>query len=350
MKNKKNTILTILLIIVLTITGCTKQLPKQEPISRTDFLMDTVMTVKIYDKPQEKILDQVFARLQDIENKMSYTIETSDVSIINKNAGIQPVKISPETYYVIKEAIYLAEISNGAYDPTIGPLVELWDVKKEEHQRESIPSSTEINETKKLVNYKNLELLEGNQVYLKEKNMKINLGSIVKGYAADEVRKVLIKNGVKSAIIDLGGNVIAHGTKAEDTPWTIGLQNPTEYTGSYLGAIKVKDKSIVTSGDYERYFIYQDKKYHHILDTKTGYPTENELTGVSIISDKSIDGDAFSTTLFVLGLDKGMELAKSLESVDAIFITKDKTVYVPTNLMDDFSIRVELTDFNVKEY
>lgn len=348
MNSKKRILLTMLLIIILSITGCTKE--SNGPISRTEFLMDTVMTVKIFDKPQDKILDEVFSRLEDIENKMSYTIETSDVSKINQNAGIKPIKVSQETYNVIKEAIYFAELSSGAYDPTIGPLVELWNVKTEEHPRESIPSITEINEKKKLVNYKNLELLEDNQVYLKEKNMKINLGSIVKGYAADEVRKVLIKNGVNSAIIDLGGNVFAHGAKAEDTPWTIGLQNPLEYTGSYLGTLRVKDKSIVTSGDYERYFIYQDKRYHHILDTNTGYPTENEITGVSIISDKSIDGDAFSTTLFVLGLEKGMELAKSIDNIDAIFVTKDGTVYVPSELLSVFFIREELSSFNVKEY
>ncbi len=353
MKSRNFTLLIMFLLLVLIVVGCTKldlSNNKVEPITRTEFLMDTFMTVKIYDKSDEKILDKVFNRLKEIEDLMSATIETSDVSKINENAGIKPVTVNEETYFVIKEAKKYAEISSGAYDPTIGPLVDLWDVKSEEKERKAIPSDENINTKKSLINYKNLELLENNQVFLSEKNMKINLGSIVKGYATDQVRDILIENKINSAIIDLGGNIFAYGTKANDTPWAIGLQNPLEYTGSYLGLLKISNKSIVTSGDYERYFEFKGKRYHHIIDTKTGYPVDNELRGVSIISDNSIDGDALSTTLFVLGLEEGIKLASKLNTVDVIFITKDNSVYVPSNLIDSFSLKEELSFFTIKEY
>lgn len=364
MRRKRYTRLIILLILILVTTGCVKKQnlndskspakpnssSKTEPITRTEFLMDTVMTIKLYDKYDEKILDTVFARLEEIENRMSTTIENSDVSKINENAGIKPVKVNEDTYFVINEAKYYAEISKGAYDPTIGPLVDLWNIVSGEKERDSIPTTREIEEKKALVNYKNLELLDNNQVFLKEKNMKINLGGIVKGYAADEVKRILTENGVNAAIIDLGGNVFAHGEKTDGSSWNIGIQNPFEYTGNYLGIIQVIDSSIVTSGDYERFFEYNGKRYHHILDSKTGYPAENEITGVSIISRRSIDGDALSTTLFVLGLDNGMELVNSLEDVEAIFVTKDKSVYLTDNLKDIFRLRDGNSTFTLKEY
>ncbi|MSU02868.1 FAD:protein FMN transferase [Tissierella pigra] len=339
----------ILLALSLVITGCTKN-KSIDPISRTEFLMDTVMTVKIYDKADEKILDKVFLRLEEIEKRMSATLEESDVNKINENAGIKPVSINEDTYFVISEAKHFAKISSGAYEPTIGPLVDLWNIKAEEKERDFIPTAEDIEKTKVYINYNNLELLDNNQVYLKEQGMKINLGSIVKGYATDEVRRILIENGVNSAIIDLGGNVFAHGTKLEETPWKIGIQDPFEHTGNFLGVIEAENKSIVTSGDYERFFTYKGKKYHHILDTKTGYPADNEITGVSIISDKSIDGDGLSTTLFVLGVDKGIELVNSLEGIQAIFVTKNRDVYIPASLNDKFNLNNGNKHFNIKEY
>lgn len=352
MKIKRYIGLTIFFILIITLSGCIKTQGKnlKEPLSRTEFLMDTVMTIKIYDNQSKKTLDQVFSRLKEIEDRMSTTIETSDVSKINENAGIKPVTVSADTYFVIKEAKHFAEISNGAYEPTIGPLVDLWDIKSGEKERDRIPTVEEIDEKKALINYNKLELLDNNQVYLNEKDMKINLGGIVKGYAADEARRILIENKVNAAIVDLGGNVFAHGIKIDGSNWKIGVQNPLEYTGNYLGIIQIKNKSIVTSGNYERFFVYNGNNYHHILDTKTGYPAENEIMGITIISDKSIVGDALSTTLFVLGLDNGMKLINSIEGAEAIFILKDKSIYMTSGLKDSFVLSVNKSSFSIKEY
>ena len=340
----------VFLILILLLTGSKLISKNQDPISKTDFLMDTVMTIRIFDKSDEKILDKAFSRVREIEEKMSLTIESSEVSQINKNAGIQPVSVSQETYYVLQEAKRYAEISNGAYEPTIGPLVDLWDIKADEKEREVLPVVKDINNKKALVDYNKLELLENNKVFLKEKDMKIALGGIAKGYAADEVRKVLIENGVDTAIIDLGGNLFAHGIKQDNTPWIIGIQNPFEVTGNYIATLKIKDKSIVTSGGYERYFKHENKVYHHILDRETGYPSENEIGGVSIISEKSIDGDALSTTLFVLGVEEGKKLINSLEGIEAVFITKNNEIYISKNLEEIFTLDKKYNDFNVKTY
>lgn len=342
----------IFIMLIITLSGCLKKqgINLKEPLSRTEFLMDTVMTVKIYDNQSEKTLDKVFSRLKEIEDRMSSTIETSDINKINENAGIKPVTVNEDTYFVIEEAKHFAEISNGAYEPTIGPLVDLWDIKSGEKERDRIPTVEEIEEKKALINYNNLELLDNNQVYLNEKDMKINLGGIVKGYAADEARRILVENKVKAAIVDLGGNIFAHGIKVDGSNWKIGVQNPLEFTGNYLGILQIKDKSIVTSGNYERFFVYNKDNYHHILDAKTGYPSENEIMGITIISDKSIDGDALSTTLFVLGLDDGMKLINSIEDAEAVFILKDKSIYMTSGLKDSFVLSANKSSFSIKKY
>ena len=332
-------VILIFSIISLILTSCTGN-KKNEPISRTEFLMDTVIILKIYDKPEEKILDEAIDKLIEIENKMSVSIDSSDVSLINKNAGMKPVKVSDDVYYVISKAKYFAKLSNGAYEPTIGPLVELWDITRtDERKKESIPTEEQIKEKKALVDYNDLELMEDNFVYLNRKGMKLDLGGIVKGYAADEVKKIFKEHGVNSGIIDLGGNVYALGEKENGEPWKIGIQDPFEVIGNYMGILKVKDSSIVTSGDYERYFEYKGKRYHHIIDAKTGYPSDNEVSGISVVSDKSIDGDALSTALFVLGVDEGTKLVNEIGNIETVFITKNDEVIIQDELKDQFTLK-----------
>lgn len=341
--------LMLFTILILLISGCTNNKAPIEPLSRTEFMMDTVMTIRIYDKNDKKVLDKVYERLEEIENKMSATIESSEVNKINNNAGIKPVQVSSDTYFVLKEAKEHATISTGAYEPTIGPLVKLWNIQTEDIGRDWIPDVKDIEKTQLLVDYNDLELLEDNMVFLKGKDMRLDLGGIVKGYATDEVRRVLHENGVNIAIIDLGGNIYAHGVKAEGTPWNIGVQNPLDITGGHLGVLEIEDQSIVTSGDYERFFDLEGKRYHHIIDAKTGYPSDNEVTGVTIVSDRSIDGDALSTTMFILGVDKGMELANSMEGTEVIFITKDRSIYLSPGIRNKFKLNKDKSEFEIKE-
>lgn len=349
MKTKKVSLILVSIMLISVITACTSN--KQEVSTRTEFLMDTVITLKIYDGENKKAMDQAIDRLKEIEDRMSTTIETSDVSAINENAGIKPVKVNEDVYYVIGRAKHFAEISEGAYEPTIGPLVDLWNITgTDEKERQSIPSESEIEEKKALVDYKDLILMEDNQVYLNKKGMKMDLGGIVKGYAADEVKRIFLENGVESAIIDLGGNIYALGEKPGGEEWKIGIQDPFTLTGNYVGILNISDSSIVTSGDYERFFTYKGERYHHIIDVKTGYPSKNEVAGISVISDKSIDGDALSTALFVMGVENGSKLVKSLDNLDTIFITKDKEVIVPEALESSFTLSQENLKISTNPY
>ncbi|NLJ77734.1 MAG: FAD:protein FMN transferase [Tissierellia bacterium] len=326
----------IIFIMILSLFGCRGEIDTR-PLSKTEFLMDTVIHLRIYDNKDESALEAAIDRLKEIEDRMSSHIETSDVGKINRNAGIRPTEVHDDVYYVIEWAKYFAEISGGAYEPTIGPLVDLWNIMgKGKGERQSIPDQDEIEKNMELVDYNDLQLLDDNRVYLKRQGMKLDLGGIAKGYAADEVKRILNEHGINSAIVDLGGNIYVLGNKAKGEPWRIGVQDPFDTTGKYIGILKVKEKSVVTSGDYERYFTHKGRRYHHIIDAKTGYPSDNELAGVSIVSDKSIDGDALSTALFVLGTEDGTELLNQLDNVQGIFVSKKEEVTIPKSLEDDF--------------
>ena len=333
---KKGTLLLIILIVNLAIILTSCKSKNIEPVSKTELLMGTVCTIKIYDKPYEDTFNKAFNRLKDIEKKMTINDKNSEVDMINLKSGEARVKVSKDTYYVIQKGKYYSELSKGGFDISIGPLVKLWGIGTENAR---VPKESQINKVIPLINYKNILLDDKNYtVMLKDKEMIIDLGGIAKGYAADEVKRILEENGVKKAIINLGGNVLVVGEKEKDTPWVVGVQNPDKERGDYIGTVEVKDKTVVSSGIYERYFEKDGKRYHHILDRKTGYPVFNSLASVTIITDKSIDGDALSTSVFSMGLDKGMEFVKSLKSVEGIFITKDSEVYITDGLRGNFKI------------
>lgn len=340
----KNRIIISVLVIFLcfNVTGCFSNQQENDdntktmtPISKDGFLLGTLVIVKIYDSENEKIFDEAFDRLKEIEDRMSINIEDSDVSRINKNAGVKSVEVHDDVYFVIQRAKEYAKITNGAFDPTIGPLVKLWGIGTADAR---IPSQSEINDSLFKVDYDKLKLLDDNKVFLEDPEMILDLGAIAKGYAADETKRILLKNGVKSAIIDLGGNIFAVGSKPDGSPWRIGIQSPYKPRGNHVGVIPKSDISVVASGDYERYFEENDKRYHHIIDSSTGYPVWNNVAGVSVLSENSIDGDALSTALFVLGVDKGIELIEGMEGIDVIYITKDNKIYISSQLKDEFEL------------
>lgn len=319
MKIKYVTILLLCICLPLVFVGCDSK--SEEPVSRETYLMGTIINIKAYGKNADKAVQASVDKISDIENKMSLNISTSEVNKINKNAGIAPVKVSKNTFDVVKASLIYSEKSKGSFDITVEPLVSLWGIGTDKAR---IPSKDEINNALKLINYKDVIINEKEStVMLKRKGQAIDLGAIAKGYTADELKKVLLNYDVSSAFLSLGGNVYVLGNKPDKTPWKIGVQNPLEPRGDYLGIVSVSDKSVVTSGNYERFFERNGKRYHHIFDTKIGYPAEKGLISVSIISDKSIDGDALSTSVYTLGLDEGKKLIESLKGVEAIFVTND---------------------------
>jgi thiamine biosynthesis lipoprotein len=299
-------------------------------------MMGTIIQLKVYGGNAEKATERALKRISDVESKMSVNIETSEITKLNAKAGISGEKLSTDTYSVIEKAVEYSKLTEGALDATIEPIVKLWGIGTD---KERVPSKNEINEKLKLVDYHDIILDKKNSmIKLRRVNQAIDLGAIAKGYTADEVKKVLVNNKISSALINLGGNVYAVGNKPDGTSWNIGVQNPLNTRGQYLGTISVSDKSVVTSGNYERYFIKDGKRYHHIFDPKTGYPSEMGIISATIVSDNSIDGDALSTSTYVMGITKALKLIESIKGVDAIFVTSDKKVYVTAGLKGSFNL------------
>ena len=298
--------------------------------------MGTIVQLKVYGGNAEKATEKALKRVSDIEDKMSVNIETSEITKLNAKAGISGEKLSADTYYVIEEAVKYGKLTGGALDVTIEPIVKLWGIGTD---KERVPAKNEVDEKLKLVDYNDIILDEkSSTIKLRRASQAIDLGAIAKGYTADEIKKVLIDNKISSALINLGGNVYAVGSKPDGTSWNIGIQNPLDTRGQYLGTVSFTDKSVVTSGNYERYFIKDGVRYHHIFDPKTGYPADKGIISTTIVSDKSIDGDALSTSTYIMGLEKGIKLIESIKGVDAIFITADKKIYVTSGLKDSFNL------------
>ncbi len=309
---------------------------KDEKVSKTEIFMGTAITITLYNGENEEIFDKVFDKIYEIESLVSINDKNTEINNLNDKAGIEPVKLSDTSYYIVKKALEYSKISEGGYDLTIGPLVKLWSIGLPEQK---VPTKEEIDNTIKKIDYSKVEINdETKEVFLKEKGMMIDLGSIAKGYAADEIVNILKQEDVKQAIINLGGNIYAMGLKNNELDWTIGIQNPFSDRGDIVGSVSVHDKSVVTSGVYERFIEEEGVRYHHILNPKTGYPYESEIAGISIISDKSIDGDALSTLIFTKGVHEGIELVEQLEGIDAIFITNKKEVYLTSGLKNNFNI------------
>jgi len=333
-------LIAIIMAIVLPIglIGCTKE-QKSESIGRTEVIMGTVVKVTLYDGGSDEILDKVFERIAEIENLVSINKEGTELDELNENAGIKGVKVSDTSYDIIKRGLYYSKLSNGGYDITIGPLVKLWSIGLPEAK---VPTQEEIDKTIKNIDYSKVKINpDTKEVFLSEKGIMLDLGSIAKGYAADEIVKILREEGVKQAIVDIGGNIYAMGLKNGDTDWKIGIQNPFDDRGNVLGSVEISDKTVVTSGVYERFIEKDGVKYHHILNPDTGYPYETDIVAVSIIADKSIDADALSTLIFTKGLDEGLSFVEKLDAIDAVFITNEKKVYITEGLRSNFKVTDE---------
>jgi thiamine biosynthesis lipoprotein len=316
--------LLILLIISFTFNclSCTNAtVKKQDCISDTKFMLDTLCTISLYDKHDKAILEKAFELCEHYDNLLSMTVQTSDIYKINL-ADIKPITVNKDTIEVIKNAINYSIKSSDMFDITVGKLTALWDF---DSKNPKVPSQEKIDEAKSTINYKKI-IISGNTVKLTDKNTMIDLGAIAKGFIADKIKLFLQQNGVMKAIINLGGNIVVIGSKAKGTPWIVGIQQPFEDKNVVIGNVYVSDKSVVTSGIYERYFYQNGKLYMHILNPRTGYPIDNDLSSVTIISNKSVDGDGLSTTCFLLGVEKAEQLIKSLKDVEAIFITKENKI------------------------
>ncbi len=322
-----------LLVLLLSLSGlsCAEAVPAQ-----SEYVIGTVCTVNLYEKGTKAAYKEIFDRLREIEARMSANAEGTEVDAINKSAGVAPVAVHEDVRAVVKAALRFAELSGGALDPTVGPLVKLWNIGSDDPR---VPSPAELKTALPLVNWKDVAVDDvAGTVFLKREGMKLDLGAMAKGYAADEVARIIAKHKIPRAIVDLGGNVMAVGEKQGGEPWRVGVQDPSSERGNHIGIVPVKNKTLVTSGIYERFFEADGKHYHHILSTRDGYPVENGLISVTIVADRSIDADCLSTATFALGLDAGMKLVQSLSGVEAIFIDSDFRVSLTPGLAGNFRL------------
>ncbi|NMB46889.1 MAG: FAD:protein FMN transferase [Firmicutes bacterium] len=299
-----------------------------QAISDSQFLMGTLVELRIFGS--QKAMDAAFQHVQHLDQMMSRTLEGSQIYEINRQAGQDWVTVSTDTFQVIQTALQYAKLTDGLFDPTVAPLVDLWGIGT---SHAHIPEAKALQDARALIDYRAVELdTKAKRVRLPSPGMGLDLGGIAKGYAADTTTKLLRSQGVKSGFLSLGGNVSVIGSKPDGSPWRIGIQDPFAPRGTHAAVLEVKDTSIVTSGPYERYFMRNNKRYHHILDPTTGFPVENGLASVSIVTPCSMTADALSTGVFLLGRERGLALLEELEGVEGLLITDDRHIYVTSGL------------------
>ncbi|WP_017470320.1 FAD:protein FMN transferase [Amphibacillus jilinensis] len=326
--------------ILLVLLGCSSNDGLLDsPHRDTEFLIGTVINLSIYDEDKEYVLDLAMERIDELEHIMSEEIDTSEVSEINRQAGVEPVQVSDQLYQLIKASLAYGDDSEGGFDITIGPLTDLWRIG---HDDARVPDQEEINHVLPLIDHEKVEIDDQDQsVYLVDEGMQLDLGAIAKGYITDEVNQLFEAEGVTTAILDLGGNIYVRGTRPSGDDWTVGIQNPFLARGELVGRIEATNQSVVTSGIYERYIEEDGQKYHHLLDPDTGYPFDNEIAGVTIISDYSVDGDALSTIVFAKGLEEGKAFIEAMEGAEAIFVTRDREILLTAGLTEVFELTNE---------
>ena len=355
----------------------------REPVSKSGFYFDTFITITIYDGTNlskehlQEIFGKCFSSAETYENLFSRTKEGSDLWRINHAKG-EKTPVDKETAALLSLALHYSELTSGAVDPSIGKVSSLWDFHADNPEKDGVlPEDSAIQEALQHVNYQKIHIFHGDMpigeallspgntgsimsqemyekapdsndfvqndeqdyfVWLEDPEMLLDLGFIAKGYIADRMKEVLLKEGVSSAIINLGANILTVGEKADGSPFQVGIQKPFGQRNEVASIEKVRDSSVVTSGNYERYFIKDGELYHHILNPETGYPVRNGLSSVTILSKNSADGDALSTSCFCLGIEDGIRLLEEInknlpeeEMIEAVFIKEDGEIVTMEN-------------------
>lgn len=333
------------LILIMMLVGCGAENKKNTsnlststtvsedtPASKEFFAMDTYMQVNAYGKNGETAVEKAEKEVNRLDSILSTGKSTSEISKLNKNKN---QTVSNDTMTLVKDSIKISKETDGAFNPTIYPLMELWGFTTKNYY---VPKKSEISPLLTHMNIDNIKIDEDkNEISFNDSNMKIDLGAIAKGYTSSRIIDIFKDNNIKSGMVTLGGNVQVLGKKPDGTLWKVGIQNPI--SGSeYLGVLQASDKAVITSGGYERNFQKNGKTYHHILDPSNGYPANNGLTSVTIISSNGTLADALSTSLFVMGKEKAIDFYKNSKSdFDFILYTSDNNLIISEGIKDTFS-------------
>ena len=325
-------IILVFSVLLLNLMGC--GMKAKEPMTKTKIMLNTYVTITLYDHQDMGLIEECFDLCEEYEQMFSRTLADSEVSQFNlKETG--EYEVSEELYELLELSMEYSELTGGAFDVTIEPVSSLWNFSSLEP---TVPENEELAKELDKVGYEKIEL-ENGSVVKKNADVGIDFGAVAKGYIADKIKEYLVSKGVESAIIDLGGNIVLIGGKPDGTEFKIGIQKPFEDRNEIIGSIALKDYAAVSSGIYERCFWKEGKFYHHILNPKTGYPCESDLTGVTILAKEAAKADVLSTTCFILGKEKGLKLIDSMEDVYAVFITKEGEVIYSEGLEETFVVK-----------
>lgn len=326
MKQTRATAILSALLLAASLTGCSTQ-PKK--YTRDIYAMNTFMFLTAYGSSAESALSEVEDCISNLEKELSVTLPDSDISKLNTSGSAE---VSRDTLALISEADKISRQTGGALDITVYPIVRAWGFTTGEHH---IPAPAELTVLLSRVDYTRIAV-DGDKVTLPE-GFEIDLGSLAKGYASDRAAEILHGNGVTSAILNLGGNVCAIGSKPDGSPWKVAAASPFDDL-EYLGIFSVQDKFVITSGKYERFFTGEDgKRYHHIIDPATGYPSENGVEAVTIIGTNGTECDALSTAMLVLGADKAVDYWRQYGGFDMLIVTADRKLMITSGIAQDFS-------------
>lgn len=307
-------------------------------LSHSVKMMGTIIDIVVDSDTPHQHIKEVCHLLTVYKNRFSANDNDSELMIINHNAGIAPVTVHPDLFELIELGKTHSLLQPSNLDIAIGPLVQSWRIGFEDAK---VPDKENIQKAIALANPEHIILNAAEKsVFLNRKGMKIDLGALAKGYIADKIMDYLKTENVSSAMINLGGNVLVYGNnpKREGGEWFIGIQHPQKKRGQNLGILRIKNKSVVTSGIYERYLKIGDKDYHHIFDCRTGYPIETEMASLTIIADKSVDCEIWTTRLFGLSLLKALATIQKTSGIEAIIITKDNRFAITDGLKQDFQL------------
>lgn len=314
-----------------------------QPIHYTDFAIGTTVNLTLYGQDRADLWKEVLDDLEWLDATMTIWDREDPSTLMRVNAAATDPSgypVPPELAEVIQLGLDVSQSSRGALDITVGPLVKAWGFVTD---RPRLPEPQEVAHALSLVGWEGVRV-EDNKVKLSKSGMMIDLGAVAKGWMADRIAQKFRARGVERAIVDLGGNIVLLGTKPDGSPWKVGIQDPFQPRGRYLGILETGPVSLVTSGIYERFFEHEGVQYHHILDPKSGFPVVNELAGVTIVHPNSGLADALSTAVFVLGARAGWELARAYNA-EVILVTRDRSLWVSEGLRSAFQLTTETYRF-----
>jgi thiamine biosynthesis lipoprotein len=311
--------------------------------SRT--LMDTYCTITVVSPSREKAaeaIDKGFREIKKLELLLNYFSDSSEITAVNKAAGSTPVRVSGETLDMMQKTMYISKATGGTFDPSIAPVIKIWDFSKKRADN-SVPPLSVVKDALALVDYRKIRINDKQEIFLEERGMEIDLGGIAKGYAADKAMEAIKAEGITAALVAVAGDIRGAGMSTSGSAWKVGIQDPRPAAEAerpwedIFASLYLEDMAISTSGDYQRFFLKDGKRYHHILDPATGFPAETDLISASVIAPEGYISDGLSTAVFVLGAEKGIKLLEAM-GVEGVFVDRDRNILVTDGVKDKIEV------------